>query len=146
MASTDSSNVKPYAKRTGSLHYTDDATQVTALSIPTRDDHCYLVEVDVLATETTDFDEVAGYKRLAAFKNDGGTLSLVGSVATPLTAENTSGWDVTLDASSENIRVRVTGAASTNIAWQIDAKVIEGGKTSFYNTNSSSLNFGYFNG
>jgi hypothetical protein len=81
-----------------------------------------------VATETADFDEVAGYERIATFKNDGGTLSLVGSVSTPHTAESTSGWDCTIDASGSDIRVRVTGAGSTNVTWLAQLEVIEVGK------------------
>jgi hypothetical protein len=134
MASLDSTNKHPYTERVGALHFTNDATQVTGLLIPTRANHVYYVEVDVLASETADFDEMAGYKRIAAFKNDGGTLTLLGSVAATFTAETTSGWDVTLDASGTNIRVRLTGAASTDISWQIAPRVIEGGWTSYLNT------------
>lgn len=132
MASTDSTVVKPYTSRVGAIWRTDDATQVTGLLIPTRSDHSYHVVLNVLATETNDFDETGGYTRIAAFKNDGGTLAIVGSVATTFTAETTGGWDVTMDASGTNIRVRITGAASTDITWQIAADVLEVGKSAQY--------------
>lgn len=130
MASTDSTNVKPYTERVGTQWRTDDATQVTGLLIPTRSDHAYFVDVKITAVQTTDFSEIATYWRQAAFKNDGGTLSLVGSVRTVVTDnESTAGWDVTLDANSTNIRVRLTGAAATNITWLISPEVIEVGQT-----------------
>lgn len=130
MASTDNTAIKPYTSRAGTQWRTDDATQVTGLLIPTRSDHSYFITVKVLATETDDFDEIGTYWRQAAFKNDGGTLSLVGSVRTVVTDnESTAGWDVTLDASGTDIRVRLTGAAATNISWLIAPEVIENGKT-----------------
>lgn len=138
MASTDNTAVKPYTERVGTIWRTDDATQVTGLLIPTRNDHSYLVTCRVAATETGDYDEQAGYVRYAFFKNDGGTLSLVGSVATTFTAEVTAGWDVTLDANSTNIRVRITGAAATDITWLIACDVLEVGK--------SAANAGWING
>lgn len=144
----DSTNIKPYTSRAGSLHYTSDATEETAVLIPTRSNHVYQVTARVVATETADFDEMASYVRIGAFKNDGGTLTLIGSVTAVHTAENTAGWDVTLDANSTNIRVRVTGAAATTIAWQVDVDVLEGGWTSFLNTNPDpdAVNYGAFNG
>jgi hypothetical protein len=143
--SLDSVNIKPYTQRVGTMWYTDDAVQVTGLTIPTRSDHCYYVEVDILATEQVDFDEVAGYKIIGTFKNDGGTLTLVGSVGAVYTAENTAGWAATLDVSGTNIRVRITGAASTRISWQIASTVIENGLT-VGSTSSSAPQFDHWNG
>jgi hypothetical protein len=107
---------------------TTDATQTTSATFPTKSNRAYLAIARVAATETTDFDEVAGYERIATFKNDGGTLTLVGSVTSVHTAESTAGWDVTLDASGTDIRVRVTGAADTNVTWLTQLEVIEVGK------------------
>jgi hypothetical protein len=137
MASVDNTAKKPSALRTGTLWYTDDATQVSGLLIPTETNHSYHVVLNVLATEIEDFDEVGSYQRIATFKNDGGTLSIVGSVTSVHTAENTAGWDVTLDASGTNIRIRITGAAATKIAWQIDAYILEGGKTASQNSDNT---------
>lgn len=108
---------------------TTDATQTTAATFPTRSNHGYKAIAKVIATETDDFDEIGDYWLEAAFKNDGGTLSLVGSVRSLHTAnESTAGWDATLDASGTDIRVRVTGAASTDITWLVQLEVIEVGK------------------
>lgn len=107
---------------------TTDATETTAATFTTRSDHAYGVTAKITATETTDFDEQAFYVRYALFKNDGGTLALVGSIATTVTVESTAGWDVTLDASGSDIRVRVTGAAATNVTWKVELEVSEVGK------------------
>lgn len=124
MASTVNGN----PSRAGVYTNTTDATQTTAAVFTTTSNHAYAVTAKIVATETTDFDETAFYVRYALFENDGGTLSLVGSIATTATIEQTSGWDVTLDADGSDIRVRVTGASSTNITWLVDLEVIEVGK------------------
>ena len=113
---------------TGVYTNTTDATVTTAATFTTRDNHAYSVRARVTATETDDFDEQAYYERVALFKNDGGTLALVGSVQTPITVESTGGWDCTLDASGDDIRVRVTGASSTDIAWLAQVDITEVGQ------------------
>lgn len=106
---------------TGVIAQTTDATQTAASTFATTNDSSYFVDCKVIATETVDHDETGSYWRQATFKNDGGTLTLVGSVRTVVTDnENTGGWDVTLDASGTSIRVLVTGAASTTVNWRVD--------------------------
>lgn len=107
---------------------TTDATQTTAATHTTKPNKAYGVTARITATETTDFDEQAFYIRYALFKNDGGTLALVGAVTADATIESTSGWDATLDADGDDIRVRVTGASATNITWKVDLDVQEVGK------------------
>lgn len=99
--------------------HTIDATQGTAASFDTSfwTNAAFTAFVTVTARETVDSDEVAGYVMVGTFKRDGGTLSLVGSVAALLTAETTGGWAATMDADGDDIRVRVTGASSTDIKW-----------------------------
>lgn len=138
MASVDNTAVKPYTERVGTIWRTDDATQVTALLIPTRADHAYHITLRALAIETDAFDEAAGYTSYGAFLNDGGTLAIIGAVAATFNAEVTAGWAITMDASGTNIRVRITGAAATVVTWQLAADVLEIGK--------SAANAGWVNG
>lgn len=114
-------------KRTGVPVNTTDDTATTAASFTTRSNHAYHVRGTIVATETGDFDEVASYAVHGTFKNDGGTLSLIGSVTADHTAESTSAWAATLDASGSDIRARVTGAADTNITWLADLDIWEVG-------------------
>jgi len=123
MASTVNGN----PSRAGVYTNTTDATVTTAAVFTTTSNKAYGVTAKIVATETADFDETAFYIRYALFENDGGTLSLVGSIATTATIEQTSGWDVTLDADGSDIRVRVTGASSTVITWCVQLEVIEVG-------------------
>lgn len=125
---TVSTSVNKHADVFGVYTNTTGATPTEAASFPTRSDHAYGVTAKITATETADFDEQAFYVRYALFKNDGGTLALVGSIATTATIESTAGWDVTLSASGSNIIVTVTGAATTAITWLVQLQVIEVGK------------------
>lgn len=125
---TVSTKINREPKTTGVYTNTTDGTQTTAATFTTRSNHAYGVTAKITATETADFDEQAFYVRYALFKNDGGTLALVGSIATTATIESTAGWDVTLDASGSDIRVRVTGASSTAITWLVNLEVIEVGQ------------------
>lgn len=104
---------------------TTDETVTTAATFNTAfwANAAFTVWATITARETADSDEVASYVRAASFKRDGDVLSLVGSVATPLTAESTGGWDATLDASGDDIRVRVTGAAATAIKWLTELEI-----------------------
>lgn len=104
---------------------TTDATVTVAATVATITDRAYLVTAKVLATETTDHDEVASYGRVGTFKNDGGTLTQVGSTTSLWTHEDTAGWDVDFNVSGTSIRLRVTGAAATNISWLADLDVKE---------------------
>lgn len=102
---------------------TDDATQTVAATIATATDTAYQVILKVLATETTDHDEIASYVLIGAFKNDGGTLTQVGSTTDVSTIESTGGWGVVFAVSGTDIQVKVTGAADTAVSWLVDGEV-----------------------
>jgi hypothetical protein len=102
---------------------TTDATQTVAATIATFTDRAYQVIAKVLATETTDHDEIASYLLVAAFKNDGGTLTQVGSTTNLSTLESTGGWAVDFAVSGTTIQILVTGAADTSISWLVDAEI-----------------------
>jgi len=102
---------------------TTDATQTVAATIPTFTDRAYLVTAKVLATETVDHDEVGSYVMVGLFKNDGGTLTQVGSTTDLSVIESTAGWAVAFAVSGTDIQIKVTGAAATVMSWLVDAEV-----------------------
>ena len=104
---------------------TTDATPTVASVLQTEANKTYHVTARVAAVETVDHDESAGYTRVAAFQNDGGVLTQIGSTAAPFTAETTAGWDFGLSASGTEIRATVTGAAATSINWRVDLDCLE---------------------
>jgi hypothetical protein len=104
---------------------TTDATPTVAAVLQTESDKVYIVSANAVCVETVDHSKSAGYVRLAAFKNDGGTLAQIGATAAPLTVETDGAWDFGLSASGTEIRATVTGAAATNINWRVDLTVTE---------------------
>lgn len=123
MPATSTYNVK------GVYVNTTDATVTTAATFTTRSNNGYLAIAKVVAIGTADYAEVSTHWREACFKNNAGTLTLVGASRTVATDnESTAGWDCSIDASGTDIRVRVTGAAATAITWKVDLEVHEVGK------------------
>lgn len=103
---------------------TTDATVSTVATISTGSNRVYMVIAKVVAMTTDITTQQAAYTRTALFKNVAGTLSLVGAVTANTTIETDSAWDCTLDASGTDMRVRVTGAAATNVIWHCQVEVI----------------------
>ena len=103
---------------------TTDATVTSLYTEATSNDIAYHMEAAIVATETDAHDEAASYLIAATFKNDGGVLSQVGSTTVMHSAEDTAGWNATFDASGTTIRLRVTGASSTNITWHAIIKTV----------------------
>lgn len=66
----------------------------------------------------SDGSDRASYERVATVYRASSSAALGGSVLTLGTDyESDSSWDATLDVSSNTLRLRVTGAASTTINW-----------------------------
>jgi len=123
-------------QKLGTTVSTTDGTQTVAARFVTQKDHAYFVDVKVVATETADHDEVATYWRQACYKNDGGTLSLVGAEREVVTDnESTGAWDFDLATATEDVdgegtneatvQFKVTGAAATAVTWRIVADIID---------------------
>lgn len=112
-------NLAPAHPDLGPTVDTTDATETTLATFETEVDTTYFVDAKIVAKETDDADESATYWKQACVQNDGGTVALVGSVRDVVTDnEDTGGWDATIDVDSDDIRVRVTGAGSTNVTWR----------------------------
>ena len=86
------------------------------VTFPTATDTVYHVEAIFLGKKT-DFAAAASYRLAATFRNDGGTLTQIGTTAHIYSAEDTAAWDAELDADGTNIRARVNGAPLSNIDW-----------------------------
>lgn len=104
---------------------TTDDTPVAAATFDTSfwANAVFTVLARITARETVASDEAAGYIRAATFKRDGDVLGIVGSVTAVHTAEDTGGWDATLDANGNNIRALVTGAQATDIKWLTEIEI-----------------------
>lgn len=95
---------------------TTNAT-ITSLAIITlTDTFTYVFKVTVTARDAAGVEH-AGYYRLATFFRDGGSATQVSTTTAAFTHESNAAMDCIIDASGNNVRVRVTGLASTNINW-----------------------------
>lgn len=95
---------------------TTDATVTTLSSLALPNGSISSVSARVVARK--DATDQAGYFLRAVVTQEAGTAALVGTVD-QLTREDQGGWDATIDASGSSVRVRVTGAAATNIEWWV---------------------------
>jgi len=96
---------------------TSNATETNLYELTTVDDYVYHVEAVVIGTVNAG-GNAATYVRKAGFKNDSGTLSIIGSTTSDHTAENDSNWDVQIETDGGTaIQVNVTGVAATVINW-----------------------------
>ena len=73
----------------------------------------------VAARSTTGTDASAGYKIEGVIKNDGGTTSLVGTVAKTVFAEEDATWDATVaaDNGTNALAFLVTGDTTDSVSW-----------------------------
>ena len=99
---------------------TSDATVTTAATFDPVNSTMLSIECAIVGRK--DGTDSAGYTRIATFNDSAGTLTIVGSVSTPHTAETAgaSAWDATIDADSG------TGAAATTISWSVFCTMARG--------------------
>jgi hypothetical protein len=109
---------------------TTDATVTTLETIAITASKTYLIEARVVARRTGGTagtaDDGAAYVRRAMVTTKAGTVT-INAVDAEFTQEDVAGWDCTLDVSTTNVRVRVTGAADTNVTWHSHVLVTEVG-------------------
>lgn len=98
---------------------TTDATTATVFSWPLADDTVYLVEVAVAARRTDAAGRWTGKRRATVYRAGGGGATLEGSAEVVGTdVANGIAPTVTIDVSSNDVRVRVTGEAAKTIKWK----------------------------
>ncbi len=94
----------------------------TNATVTTLDSFALATGQGVTVTWTVDATETAlasgaGYIVSAKFKNTAGVVTQVGATTVTIIGEDVAGWDCTANLSAATIRLRVTGAAATNIRW-----------------------------
>jgi len=99
---------------TGSLQ-TTNATPANVMTLRTENDSGHMVTTNCSAIKS-DGSEVGGYVIHGVFKNDGGTLTQVGTTTSAHTSEDDATWDLDYAISGTDIAVEATGAAET-IDW-----------------------------
>lgn len=100
---------------------TDGTANLNMCQIQLPTDCVYWLDLIVIARRTSGSGS-AGDRAVYRFTTTGtvssGTVAFDGSTATPVAVESVGGWDCNLaNANTGILRVRITGAASTNITW-----------------------------
>ncbi len=100
---------------------TTDAVPTTLLTLPLSPETTTVIRAQVLARRTSGIagvaEDGASYVIYGVFKMIAGVATLIGALASLLTAEDQAGWDATLIVSGGRVLVQVTGAADNNITW-----------------------------
>lgn len=96
---------------------TADETVTTILSWTPTDDSVEHFEAQVVGL-TQNAGKAAGYRINGAVRRNDGTTSIIDAVVVDAD-ETTIAWDATIDVSSPDVRVRVTGEAATTIRWSV---------------------------
>src|SRR4051794_14975936 len=91
---------------------TADAAVTTLASYTPAAGKLVVIEA-VVAARQSDGSAGGGYKVVSTFRRAGAVTTQIGTPTVVATHEDTAGWNATLDASGADVRVRVTGAAST---------------------------------
>lgn len=111
------------AERRAAVQTTNE-TETTLDSFTLAEGKVYLIEASVAAKQG-DTNRAIYVRRACVYRPSGGSATLQGAVQDSLTVESNSAWDCTINVSGNDVRVRVTGAASTNINWVCFAKILE---------------------
>jgi len=114
---------------------TTDATQTTILTIAVPTNKVLQAEVNIIGRVTGgaggNADTGVSYKVIESVKNVSGTVTrLEGTAATEIEASESaalSAYAVTIDISTTNIIVTVTGAATDNVTWHAFATYVSVG-------------------
>lgn len=105
---------------------TTDATVTTCGSYTMSDETLCAFDVIVTAARRTNVTKGGRWKRSVVYRRtSAGAPTIVGTLETGTDQETDSAWDVTIDVSSNDVRVRVTGAAATNVNWITEMRVQE---------------------
>ncbi len=106
---------------------TTDGTVTTLLSLALLDNQNYVAEAVVCVHRTGGVsgatNDGGGYVVRAVVKCTTSTAALIGSATTTTIGESTAGFDATIDTTGATLRVRVTGAATTNLAWTCTLRI-----------------------
>lgn len=98
---------------------TTDATTTTLAFITLADGRAYHITARVVARKSDGTDRAFYWRAVLAFRQGGGAAIQGGIVVNLATVESAgaAGWNFTLDASGNDVRLRVTGAAGTTVYW-----------------------------
>jgi len=100
---------------------TTDATVTTLQIFPLEDETTCNISATVIGVEAGGGNR-ASYEIAGTFYRNGGSATQQGSTTVLHSAESAAGWNATFDVNSNDVRIRVTGIAATDIRWQANSK------------------------
>jgi len=103
---------------------TTDGTETTLDSLSTVSNALYHITATIVAVNSDFHDDGASYVLHGTFKNDGGTLTQIGTTSVAHNAESDSNWDAKFDVSGTDVRARVTGVLNRGINWHCSMRVM----------------------
>jgi len=109
-------NGTTYNKRMIGSVQTTNATVTTIITVPIPTSSTVNIMSNVTGLRS---DNVigAGYIRIGTYRNNAGTVSIIGGITATHTAENNASWNCTYVISGTNVLVSVIGMAATTINW-----------------------------
>lgn len=101
---------------------TTDATVTTLVQIELDDNATTFLEATVVARRTggsagTAGDSAAYVLKGLFYRTGAGAATQVGSTTVDTSIESVSAYDCVFDVTGNDVRIRVTGVANTNITW-----------------------------
>jgi len=116
------------SKETNATVTTTNATETTLFSLTLADNTTYNLDVMVCARlSSTTAKGMYGRSRLMVYRNNAGVATIAadfGGQLEELDTYGTSGYDYVVDVSGNDVRVRVTGAASETVKWAANVKYV----------------------
>ena len=101
---------------------TSDATTTTIYQTTIADETTCNVRAIIVGVQSGGGNR-ASYELVGTFYRSGGGATQQGSTTVLHSAESNASWNAVLDADSNDVRVRVTGIAATDIRWQANLKI-----------------------
>jgi hypothetical protein len=101
---------------------THDATPVNIITVPTISNGMLSIKASIVGLKT-DYTKGYGSELYGVFKNNGGTVTQIGTTDL-IEKSNFTTATSTIDFSGTNIRIRVTGEALTYINWSVQIEII----------------------
>lgn len=119
---SSTTNDLPYIEAVQGKITTTDATVTTLRQIAVTTSKSWDAKATVVARRTGGTagtaDDAAVYDLRGVIKTVGGVATLIVNTTT-VVYEDQAAWDCVFDISAGNLRIRVTGAASNNISWEV---------------------------
>lgn len=96
---------------------TTDATETTIWSLALSDETTYHVRGTIIGVESDGSNRASYDLTVTAYRTGAGSATIQGTVTSLHAEESDTNWNADFDVNSNDLRIRVTGVASTTINW-----------------------------